>query len=248
MKVRSARLAAILGFMVLFFGVAGYGQDVTMKYLSPLNPSVVWNNTAYAGIYNGQIDGAPAQIICDDFQDQIYPGENWKASVLNISALGNPASTQLFNSTMFGATIGASGYAQVAYLVSQMFTYGSSGKNQTLPTLQGVSGLTLADLSAVVWAITDPGFSGLSSRESNLLSAMQGLWTDTASAQVYLSEFSNLWLYTPDPNMHGGAQEMWSTLGAAEGGAGLLYLLLTAALCCGAVFFGKALIKAPKLP
>ena len=240
MNAKWIRLTAVLG-AVAFLGVlSGYSQDVTMKYLSPLNSSVTWDNAYYAGIYNGQIGTVSAKLICDDFQDQINSGDTWKASVLSASALGSLTSVQLSADTMFGSKIGASGYAQVAYLVSQIFTFGSGGGNPSniQLSLAGVTvdHLSLADLSAVIWSITDSTLGGLSSNEAKLRNAVLNLYTTTDSAQSYLSSLTNLWLYTPDPNRHGGGQEMWSQVAVPEGGENLLYLLLAGTFIFGAIY------------
>src|SRR5256885_4157570 len=82
--------------------------------------------TVATGFYDGSINGVavgPGQpgglgMICDDFRDNIYSGETWTANGVNASTLTSSNLAQ----TLFGGSIGLTGYQQVAYLVYQMFS------------------------------------------------------------------------------------------------------------------------------
>jgi hypothetical protein len=205
--------------------------------------STVWGNSSGeygAGIYSGDINGTPSAsgIICDDFKDEIYNGESWTANAFQVSTL---VSSGNLDNTMFGSTIGVTGYAEVATLVSMMFsgttTYGS------------LTGITQAELASAIWYLTAPGgIPGLDSTATALVAAVEAAFSGNVSAaESYLSTLTNLWILTPTPLGPGEPQEMWTeSLSVPEGGAASLYLLL-AMLTCGCGFFARARarVKAP---
>jgi hypothetical protein len=186
----------------------------------------VGGEEVYAGIYGGtsNLAGANTGIICDDFYDEVGVPETWSATAYQASTLtSSNLSEVLFggNNTSGYPSAGLAGYAEMAYLVELSFA--SSGN----PTLQG-------DISEAIWSITDPAIS------STLDLAAQALVTqakaNAAATGDSLSQYSNLWIYTPRPLIGAGEpQEMWGTV--PEGGATLLYLLLAAATCFGAMRF-----------
>jgi hypothetical protein len=239
MKPRALAIAALAAIASLCITYPAYGQDdVTVDFsgggsttwIGP-NPDGSGNIDVYAGIYNGTVSGIPGAnpgIICDDYEDSITAGETWTATALNAASLNSSN----INQTLFGATIGLEGYAEVATLVSYMFN--------------GKSGYTQAELSSAIWYITSVGNATLSSNLWNALDAnAQALVTslqkefsgNLSAAEAALLGFSNLWILTPVPDAHGGPQEMW--VEAAEGGAAALYLLLAAFSCCGALYLKR---------
>lgn len=179
------------------------------------------------GFYDGSIDGVavgPGKpggpgMICDDFRDQIQKGENWTANGVQVSTLN---SGNIAADTLFGSAIGLTGYAKLAYLVNQMFT-------------TSLTGAQLSAYSQALWYIT----GGLTWSQIN--AAAKTLVTFAANYVKTngnsLSHYANLWLYMPNPK---GAQEMWGLVSVPEGGAALMYLLLTGVSCVGAMFFRRA--------
>jgi hypothetical protein len=143
-----------------------------------------------------------------------------------------PLSDVLFGgNNLSGYTnVGIAGYAAIAYLVNLSFE--SSGN----PTLQG-------EISEAIWAITDPTLLG--SKGSDPVSSIAlGLITTAGnyatSTNDSMSQYSNLWIYTPNPiekNGTGEPQEMWGTV--PEGGAAFMYLLLAGIACFGAMRFSS---------
>lgn len=239
MNSRALAVAAIAVIGSFCFAHPAYGQDdVTVNFsgggsttwVGP-NPDVIQKETVYAGIYNGTVSGIPGAnpgIVCDDYADNDTPGETWTATALNAASLNS----NNINQTLFGSTIGLTGYAEVATLVSYMFS--------------GNSGYTQAELSSAIWYITSAGNKSLQGRLWNNLDAsaqalvkslQQQFAGRLAAAKSALASLGNLWILTPAQQGPGEPQEMW--VSAAEGGAAALYLLLAAFTCCGALFLRR---------
>jgi hypothetical protein len=239
MKSRALAFAALAAVASLCLAHPAYGQDdVTVNFsgggsttwIGP-NPDGSGNIDVYAGIYNGTVSGIPGAnpgIICDDYQDSVTAGETWTATALNAASLNSSNIDQ----TLFGATIGLEGYAEVATLVSYMFN--------------GKSGYTQAELSSAIWYITSVGNASLSANLWNALDAsaqalvkslQKEFGGNLSAAEAALAGFSNLWVLTPSPEGAGEPQEMW--VSAAEGGAAALYLLFAAFSCCGALYLKR---------
>lgn len=186
-----------------------------------------------AGIYSANIDGAASSsgIICDDYRDEITTNETWNANAYQVSSL----TAANLGETLFGNTIGLSGYAEVAALGSMMFN------NDT--KFGFLSGITQSDLASAIWDITTPGgIQGLDLRAHALVWAVEATFSNSSRAQTYLSSLSDLWVLTPNPHPGFGSepQEMLIRhLNVPEGGAPLMYLLLAALSCFGALFIGR---------
>jgi hypothetical protein len=229
MRVSTARIATLAASLSLFAGLSAFGQTiVSVDYTGGY--STTWGNSGGdygAGIYTATINGAPSAsgIICDDFNDDITSGETWNAKAYQVSSL---VSSGNLGNTLFGNTIGVTGYAEVATLVSMMFSGGTS--------YGGVTGITQAELSSAIWDITTAGgITGLDSKALALVAAVKSAFGgNAAAATAYLASLTNLWILTPTPTGPGEPQEMWTEV--AEGGAALMYLLL-ASLFCGWAFF-----------
>jgi hypothetical protein len=187
-----------------------------------------WNyngETVGTGFYNGSINGVqvgPGQpggpgMICDDFDDNVYSGEHWTANGINAANLNSSNIGQ----TLFGTGIGLQGYTELAFLVNQMFTTNPTGALQ-------------AAYSEAIWALTggvNPlSLTGQALADYNLAKTMY------TSGQISLTQFANLWIYTPNPRGPGQAQEMWGIVPVPEGGAAMAYLLLAGLCCFGAMF------------
>ncbi|HEY1903552.1 MAG TPA: hypothetical protein VGG56_14045 [Terracidiphilus sp.] len=234
MRIKAVGLAAIAGSALFCFGLPAFGQDVvSVEYTGSY--STTWGNSGGdygAGIYSATINGATSPgIICDDFNDEITTGETWNANAYQASSLASGN----IGSTLFGNTIGLSGYAEVATLVSLMFGNGT--------TYGGITGITQAELSSAIWDITTPGgVSGLDAKATALVASVELAFTGNLSkATSYLAGLTNLWILTPDPLTGVGSgepQEMWTeALGVPEGGTAFMFLLLAGVSCFGAMFF-----------
>jgi len=230
MKSKIAGFTVLAASMVFCAGMSAFGQTiVSVEYTGGY--STTWDGYA-AGIYTGDVVGAPSSsgIICDDFNDTVTSGEKWNAKAFQVSTL---VSSGNLDNTLFGKSIGVTGYAEVATLVSMMFsgskTYGSIG------------GITQAEIASAIWDITTPGgIKGLNATALSLVNAIEKAFNGkTTAATNYLASLTNLWILTPATLGKGEPQEMWTEgLSMAEGGAPLMYLAL-AMLFCGWAFFRR---------
>jgi hypothetical protein len=215
---------------LLFLVPSVLGQNTTM-YFNGGYQGTNWtygSETVGTGFYDGSINGVqvgPGQpgglgMICDDFNDNVYPGESWTANGINAASLNSSNIGQ----TLFGTSIGLQGYTEVAYLVNQMFTTNPDGATQ-------------AAFSEAIWALTGGVLpSKLTGQALTFYNTAISLYT---SGKISLSQFANLWIYTPNPRGPNEAQEMWGLVAAPEGGAALAYLLLAGLSCYGAMFLRR---------
>ncbi len=211
---------------VLFWVPAVFGQNTTMYFNGGYQGSnwTYGSQTVGTGFYDGSINGVqvgPGQpggpgMICDDFNDTVTKGETWTASALNASSLNSSNLSQ----TLFGTTIGLKGYTELAYLVNQMFTTNPNAATQ-------------AAYSEAIWALTGGVLpSKLTGQALTLYNAAISMYT---GGKISLTQFANLWIYTPNPRGSGEAQEMWGMVAVPEGGASLAYLFLAGLACFGAM-------------
>jgi hypothetical protein len=237
MRFSARRIAAIAASMALGFALPALGQEVSVQFTGGY--TTTWGNSGGdygAGIYSATINGVTSSsgIICDDFNDEITSGETWNANAYQVSSLtsGN------IGETLFGNSIGLTGYAEVATLVSMMFgnvsSYGS------------ITGITQAELSSAIWDITTTGgITGLNATAQALVAAVEEAFgTNTTAAENYLATLTNLWILTPTPEGPGEAQEMFTEavalpVSVPEGGAALAYLLLAGFACGGGMFLRR---------
>jgi hypothetical protein len=241
MKIHARGLAAIAGSVLFCSVLPAFGQtvvavDFTGGYSTTFDNS---DGDFGAGVYTAKINGGSSPgIICDDFKDEVTSGEKWNAKAYEASSLAsiNPATGQPYvDSTLFGKTVGLSGYAEVAVLVSMMF-------GNTPNSYGGITGITQSELASAIWDITTPGgISGLDLKARALVAVVELTFSgNTSLATKYLATLTNLWILTPDPLTGVGSgepQEMWTEgLSMAEGGTTLMFLLLAGVTCFGAMF------------
>jgi hypothetical protein len=238
MKIKIIGIGAIVALFVLCFCLPVSAQtEVSVQFTGGY--TTTWGNSNGdwgAGIYSGAINGQSSPgIICDDFNDEITSGEKWNAYAYQASSL----TTSNIGETLFGSTIGITGYAELATLVSMMFGNGT--------TYGSITGITQAELSSAIWDITTPGgLSGLDAKAQALVAAVEAAFNgNNSKAQTYLATLTNLWILTPTPKGPGEAQEMWTdppsslAVTVPEGGTALLYLLLAGFSCFVAMLFSN---------
>jgi hypothetical protein len=220
------RIMFLVTAAVLFCVPSVLGQNTTMNFNGGYQGSnwTYGSETVGTGFYDGSINGVqvgPSQpggsgMICDDFNDNVYSGETWTASAINASSLNSSNLAQ----TLFGTTIGVTGYTELAYLVNQMFTTSPNAATQ-------------AAYSEAIWALTGGVLpSKLTGQALTFYNAAISMYT---SGKISLTQFANLWIYTPNPRGPGEAQEMWGMVPVPEGGAALAYLFMAGLTCFGAI-------------
>jgi hypothetical protein len=233
MKKKALGVGAIVALVILCFGLPALAQDdVSVQFTGGY--STTWSNSGGdydAGIFTAKINGKSSHgIVSDDFNNEITSGETWGASAIQASSL----TSSNIGETLFGNTIGITGYAEVATLVSMMFNDRTS--------YHGITGITQAELSSAIWDITTTGgISGLDANAQALVAAVEAAYKgDSSKAQAYLAKLTNLWILTPTSQGPGEAPEFWTKgLAVPEGGTPLLYLLLAGISCFGALLFNN---------
>jgi hypothetical protein len=167
----------LIGAALLLCGSSVFA-DVNMTLTGPGTNGALGN--VYVGPYQGTINGVSTPIICDDFYDDSYLNEAWKASVSTFANLSN---------TKFGAG-DTTQYEQAAWLAQQLVNPAS-----TCPNPANCAG----DIQFAMWEVFDPTqsptpFSLLTG--NNLTNAQY--WLGQAQGQTfYAGEFSNVTIYTP---------------------------------------------------
>lgn len=239
MKSKVLQLAVLSGSVLFCLGLPARGQSsVTVQFTGTYTGTF---GGVEAGVYGGKINGTKADpgIICDDYNDTVTAGETWTANAIQASSL----TTSNIGQTMFGSEFGSANaglevYAEVAQLVSLMF----SGKTSYSGSGNNITHISPGDISAAIWYITgfgSPSKWSLTSDAKALVSAVQGQFQNNlTAAETYLSSQSDLWILTPTSwSKHDGTpQEMWAKgLSVPEGGAVLAYLLLAGITCLGAM-------------
>jgi hypothetical protein len=222
--MKKSTLVAIAA--IALFVPSVLGQNTNMSFNGGYQGSnwTYGSETVGTGFYDGTINGVavgPGQpggpgMICDDFKDNIYAGETWTANAMNAGSL----TASNIGQTLFGAALGVSGYQQVAYLVYQMFTTNPSAATQ-------------AAYSEAIWALTGSGVD-----PSKLTGLALTLYNGVKAGGETLtsSQLASLWIYTPNPQGPGEAQEMWGMVPVPEGGATMAYLFLAGLTCFGGIF------------
>ena len=229
MRMRSGSLMLVVAAVALLMVPFAAGQtNVSMSFNGNYSSTscVGPYGCVGAGLYGGTINGvnvgqgqAVPGMICDDYFDNVTKGETWTASGISVASLN---SGNIASQTLFGALIGVSGYTEVAYLANEMLTS------------KGLSSSQQGAISEAIWFITSGGKSG---SLDWLASSYYNAAVAALKAGATLSEFANLYLYTPNPRGKNEAQEMFSLVPMPEGGAALAYLLLAGACCFGAMRF-----------
>jgi len=148
----------------------------------------------YTSPYSGNVNGgATIPIICDDFQDEVYPPQTWQAIATNLAQLGSATTGDVYFEQN-GGTQQQIDYMTAAVLAEDIL----STTNET----------TRGELSFALWSIFDPA-SLLNLNPTQVADAQGDL--STAQSQVtagiknnglsaYLSTFSNVTIYSATSN------------------------------------------------
>lgn len=124
---------AVSALAVSLFGTAA-SADTTMTLTGVGDQATVGN--VYVDPYTATIAGIKSvPVICDDWSNNTYQGEQWKATVMSASTVGNPA----LGTPMFGNN--QTLYNEIAYLASNIWA------NPTDKTIQ-------TEYSFALWELT----------------------------------------------------------------------------------------------
>jgi hypothetical protein len=181
----------------------------------------------YVGPYYATINGqANVPIICDDFTDESFVGETWKATTTTVSS---NAATMMSQRLGLSASTQSKDYGEAAYLAQQLM----SGATCPPGTTSCASSDYAGDIQFAIWQIFDPSgagnpFSYLSGNDYKNASA----WLTYASANAPSSS-SDAGVIVYSPVGGGPPQEF---LGMPEADAPFIWAMDLAGLC-GLVFF-----------
>jgi hypothetical protein len=190
----------------------------------------------YVGPYDAVQNNQPAQIICDDFQHEVSPGQSWSATVTSFSSLTNSTTGLVWSGdtaggSMLGGTVYSllQGYDAMAYLDSEMSL--SSNKNST----------QMGYLAYAVWAVFDSGavYNWLKSQgDLSIWATVQSLAEGALKGTYTAGQFAGWEILTPicpgQGCSNGPPQEFLEYV--PEGGSAPTYLLLAGFACFGAMF------------
>jgi hypothetical protein len=168
---------------------------LSMTAFAQADPQITVNSSQFiyqgvgTGIYYGSVGSTPTNFVCDDFTDEIIPGETWQAAVYNLESVFTGSPPVLFNGITPGhdATTWTQAYAEVAWLAEQIFT----NTNQS----------TGDSLQYAIWyimdhpTISDPG-SGATDA-ANALSWYNHLSASCQEDPVACGALANLVIYVP---------------------------------------------------
>jgi hypothetical protein len=104
-------------------------------------------NNAMGGVYVGSYNftltagsqQTQVQLVCDDFKDDVYPGESWNANTSTFPSLSN---------VLFTGANETRNYEEVGWLMQQMYSPANSGNAETV-----------GDIQWAIWDIFDPNVS-----------------------------------------------------------------------------------------
>jgi hypothetical protein len=171
------------------------GQSVFADVLDSVNMNLtsagnnILDNT-YVGPYTATVNGVSNLVVCDDYADESYVGETWKANVSTYASLpsvhmgysvrwaqGEPNQLQLYDAA--------------ASLIQQMFQPNSSTQLINNST-------TVGELQYAVWGVFDPSaISDLSAYNAADGAAANNYLTQAEAKSFSSGEFSNVTIYTP---------------------------------------------------
>ncbi|MGA7686079.1 MAG: hypothetical protein WCC32_04795 [Terriglobales bacterium] len=174
------------------------------------------------GPYTIQVNGgATYNMICDDYDDEIYDGSTWTATANTYANLSH---------TLWGGQTGAANEYANAITLAYALMFNTQG---------AAGSYTNNMIQFAVWAIFDP--SAVKALVSSTdWSAIQGWISWAQTNQLSAGALASWIIWTPGcttgPGTCGG-QEFFQYV--PEGGAALAYMLLAGIACFGAMFHSK---------
>jgi hypothetical protein len=195
-KLLFTRIAALL----VFCACGAFGQ-LTSFNITDIGSGATMGQV-YTSPYTGTIGGvAGIKIICDDFIDDVLPGQSWTAYATQVSDLSLGSTN---NNVYFGdRTLNINGTATqvkqaTEYIAAAMLALDILTYYQTNSTLAG-------QLSYALWGVFDPLLlesnpaSGVGHLSSTDLTAARSFRDAAlvAAASASPSDYTNVTIYTP---------------------------------------------------
>jgi hypothetical protein len=210
----------------LFFASCAFGQG-SVNITVTSGGSYVTNGV-YVGPHTATLNGQSTQIVCDDFSDNSYINESCTAHVTSFA--NQASSTYPMWNPPKGPSNASTLYADAAWLATQMFKPASQNTN-----------ITEGYLAYTLWSLFNPNaLTDLSPSQQSSVEA----WLNCIPQGLTPSQCANFFIYTPDMTKSitcGGGTcptappQEFLGFTVPEGGPALLYLLLAAVSCFGAI-------------
>ena len=191
----------------------------------------------YVGGYNFTVGSQQMQLVCDDFQHDVYAGESWTANTSTFSQ------SSFLSNVLFTGTNEKANYEEVGWLVQQMFSPANSG-----------NAVTVGDIQWAIWDVFYPvqcsnGKIGISNCDpwGNLSAYQSGInyWLSQAQMPSNYStgNYSNLVIYTPVPGTPGPPQEYFGMQAMPESMTLWSLLVALAAIALAYKWVDKATVE-----
>ena len=235
MNKRVLAFSAATLMALLCLGSFAFGQSVNLTLVDGGNYTM---DGIYVGPYNATQNNQPVQIICDDFEHEVSPGQSWSATVTSVSSLTNSTTGLVWSgASAGGALLGGTtysmvqGYYAMAFLDTEMLALSGNKANAA----------QIGYLAYAVWAVFDSGAVYTWLKNHNDLSAwsiVESLAQGALAGKYSAGQFAGWEILTPicpgQGCSNGPPQEFFEFV--PEGGSALMYLLLAGTVCFGTMW------------
>jgi hypothetical protein len=193
-----------------------YENDALGQYTMPY--------TGYTSAAN-QTNGIIAQVLCDDYTDEVNSGQSWTAFVTDLSAIPDNPNTvyygALANSAYTGTTLGNDPTIteQEEYMAAAILAI-------QITELNPLGGTPASELSDAVWDVFEPGSVSLdSTAQKDLNTALETAVTDAtnnganAGQDLEAATGKDITFYTPVYTAANGIQSVYTSTDPAPPGS-----------------------------
>lgn len=203
---RSLVVGILSTALVLLAGATAHANSIN---LTIDNGGLIVDGGVYVGPYNFTTStGQSLQLICDTFENEVYPPESWTANVTTVVGSGT-------GTGISGLSTSSTQYEEIAWLAQQMF----ANSNPTI----------VAEIQWALWDILDPTASTSDpyGTPSNPGAIQWWLTAATTSSNYANGNYSDVLIYTPTswPSTYTEPQEYIGIVNAPEPGTFSLMLV-----------------------
>jgi hypothetical protein len=156
---------------LMFLATPAFADNIT--FIGATGPVV---GGVYVAPYQLQdsaiLGGQTINVICDDYSDDVVPGETWNAQLETFSANGTPSSGALFASVPNSTTL----YDDAVYLYSEFLNGSADGAGVNFaiwglfdPSVVGGSAYSSTDAAALLAGITPSDLSNFNYSSYDLI-------------------------------------------------------------------------------